>query len=160
MKALLGMSNQRVMVGWPGDGPIHNEVEHMRSKTGKVMKKANITKHSAGMTVAQIMVIMENGSVAAGIPARPVMGQTNKKYRPILGELQAKFLKRIYDGTLTEEMALKQLGVFWEGRIKAMFREGNFVPLKAATIAAKGSSKPLIDTAQARNSVTSRVVRV
>lgn len=160
MKALLGMSNQRVMVGWPGDGPVHSDVEHMRSKTGKVLKKANTTKRSSGMTVAQIAVVHEFGAPLVGIPARPVMGQTNKKYRPVLGTLQAKILQQIYDGKLTETEALKQLGVFWEGRIKAMFREGIFKPLKPATIAAKGSSVPLIDTAQLRNSVTSRVVRV
>lgn len=158
MKALLGMSNQRVMVGWPGDGPVHSDVEHTIGKSGKIRTKKH--KRSAGMTVAQIAVVHEFGAPLVGIPARPVMAQTNKKYREAMGPLQARLLKQIYEGKLSEAQALKQLGVFWEGRIKAMFREGTFAKLKPATIAAKGSSAPLIDTAQLRNSCTSRVVRV
>jgi hypothetical protein len=42
--------------------------------------------------------------------------------------------------------------------VQAYMVNGKFAPLKAKTIKRKGSSKPLIDTGQLRQSITYRVV--
>lgn len=157
LKSIGNLPKGYVMVGWPGKGPAHKEVSHELGKDGTI--KAKKGKTDSPMTVAQIAVIHEFGAPAAGIPSRPVMKQTNLKYRASLAPFQAQLLSQIYRGTLTPEQALKQMGVYWEGRLKGMFREGQFTPLKPATIRRKGSSRPLIDSSQLRNSVTSRVVR-
>lgn len=155
--ALGRLPKGRVLVGWPGHGPMHQEVTHEKGTNGR--KTSKIGDQASKMTIAQIAVIHEFGAPAAGIPARPVMKQTNLKYQSHLAPLQARLLQQIYRGTLTPEQALKQMGVYWEGRIKVMFREGQFKALDPKTVRAKGSSKPLIDSGQLRNSVTSRVVR-
>lgn len=156
MKKILLMPTQQVMVGWPGNGPVHNDVEHVTSKTGK--KRAKKTARMHGMSVASIAVVHEFGAPIANIPSRPVMTQTTKKYSGVMGPLKARLLREVYAGRLTTTQALAQMGLYWEGKVKGMFREGDFQELSPATIAAKGSSRPLIDTAQLRNSCTSRVV--
>jgi hypothetical protein len=144
-----------VLVGWPGDGPTHREVTHTTSKSGRTRAKKGA--HTS-IPVAAIALVHEFGSPANNIPERPVMRKTNRAYSRALAFAMARVVRQIYAGKLLPSMALKQLGVFWEGRIKTTFREGFFAPLKPATIARKGSSKPLIDSGQLRQSVTSRVV--
>lgn len=156
MGALGQLPKGAVMVGWPGKGPKHKKVERSTTKAGK--KRAKASSAESSMTIAQIAVIHEFGAPAAGIPARPVMQETNRRSRDKLNALRIKLVREIYRGQITPEQALKQMGVFWEGEIKSTFRRGTFNPLKAATIKAKGSSQPLIDSGQLRNSVTSRVV--
>lgn len=134
---LAKLDHGRVVVGWPGNGPTHDK---------------------GGMSVASLAIVHEFGSPKNGIPSRPVMRQTNARFGkgplPRLGE---RLYKQILQGTTAPGTALKQLGVYWEGCIKRMFREGVFAPLKPATIRRKGSSKPLIDSGQLRASVTSKV---
>ncbi len=144
-----------VLVGWPGGGPNHREVTHLRTSSGKTRsKKGSVTT----LPIAAIALVHEFGSPEDNLPARPVMAKTNRAYAKRLGPVMVKVVRDIYAGKLLPSTALKQLGVYWEGRIKAMFREGAFAPLRPATIAAKGSSKPLIDSGQLRQAVTSRVV--
>ncbi len=60
------------------------------------------------------------------------------------------------------QIAYAQLGVIGEIIVQKGFETGGYgkwKPLKAATIAAKGSDAILIDTAQLRRSVTSEVVK-
>lgn len=83
------------------------------------------------------------------------MRQTNQRHSRELQSITAELLRRIYAGRILPSKALTQLGVFWEGKIKQTFRDGVFAPLRPATIARKGSSKPLIDSGQLRQSVTS-----
>ena len=144
-----------VLVGWPGNGPEHKVVEHNENKSGRVRVK--VSKILSGISIAAIAMMHEFGIPSRNLPARPIMGQTNGKYGRVLPGAFRGMLLSVYKGEMSPETALKQLGVFWEGRIKVMFREGIFRPLKPATIAAKGSSMPLIDSGQLRNSVTSVV---
>ena len=53
--------------------------------------------------------------------------------------------------------ALEQIGVFVEGISKRSFVENDWVANSPFTIAKKGSSSPLIDTGDLRNSITSIV---
>lgn len=138
MKRILGAINSLddavVLVGLPGrNSPNYEDLDK---------------------TVAEIAVINEFGSPANNIPKRPFMVQTYERH----GQKALKYLERmarqVVHGKVQAKQALNRVGVFYTGRVKDTIRNGAFVPNAPATIAAKKSSKPLIDTGTMRNSVT------
>ena len=146
------LSHGAVFVGWPGQRTLHRPVNHIRGTIGGVRARP---KPREPLDVARLAIIHEFGSPKNNLPARPVMRQTNQRHARELQPILAGMLRRIYAGRILPSKALAQLGVFWEGKIKQTFRDGVFAPLRPATIARKGSSKPLIDSGQLRQSVTS-----
>ncbi len=144
-----------VFVGWPGNSPQHREVKHRIDSKGKT--RTSKGKRLSSMTMAAIALVHEFGSPKRNIPARPIMRQTNQRHSKDLVGFNRRILLAICEGRVLPTRALAQLGVFWEGKIKGMFRSGSFAPLKRSTIIAKGSSRPLIDSGQLRGSVTSVV---
>lgn len=153
---LRALQRGSVLVGWPGNSPRHREVIHTTGTNGK--RRARKSKVESPMTVAALAVAHEYGIPARNLPSRPVMRQAAQMYSKSLEAFNRRLLLAIYSGAILPSRALAQLGVFWEGKLKQTFRTGTFTPLKRATILAKGSSKPLIDSGQLRGSVTSRVV--
>ncbi len=108
---------------------------------------------------AEIGLIHEYGAPAAGIPARSFLRQTFETRRGELVALQAKLAQLLIAGKITEYKAMGLLGAWAVGAIKATItRDGNFAPLKPATIRRKGSDKPLIHTGQLVGAVTFVVV--
>ena len=106
------------------------------------------------MTVATLGVIHEFGSPANGIPARPFMAQTYQKHGKAAFSYMVRMARVVAEGKMDARTALNRVGVFYTGRVKDTLRNGTFVPNAPATIARKGSSKPLIDTGLMRASVT------
>lgn len=113
---------------------------------------------------AAIGYIMENGSPAANIPARPHLkaGITDVK-----DEIAARYkagAKALLDNKLQDpDKVHTAVGLIAEKSVKAKINAGEFAPLAAATIAARKrrgrkSEKPLVDTGQYRNAIT-HVVR-
>ena len=114
------------------------------------------------LTNSQLGVIHEFGSLSRNIPARSFLRmpvelkqkeivQSMASYRT-KSALENGNIKRVY----------KDLGLYAEGFVKQAFSSGGYgqwAPNKPATIAAKGSDKPLIDTSQLRRSITSDVVK-
>jgi hypothetical protein len=105
--------------------------------------------------LADIAAIHEYGAPKANIPQRSFVRQTFQRKRPELIALQARLAAGIMTGALDERRAMALLGMFMAGAIKAtILSDGTFAPLKPSTIKAKGSSKPLVDTAQLSQSIT------
>jgi hypothetical protein len=99
--------------------------------------------------LAEIAAIQEYGAPRANIPARPFIRQTFERRRGELVALQAKIATLLMAGKIDERKAMGLLGAWCAGAIKATITSnGSFAPLAAATIAAKKSSKPLIETGQ------------
>lgn len=93
------------------------------------------------------------------IPQRSWMRQTFERKRAELAALQAKMLQAILLRKISPERAMGLIGAWATGAIKATITsDGNFAPLAPATIAAKKSSKALIDTGQLVNRVTWKIV--
>lgn len=129
-----------VRVGFP-QGPNHVE------KEGET--------YAPGSTpVAMIAAVHEFGSPEQGIPERPFMRSSMRANAQKYVRLNKINLVRILRGQLTTEQALGQLGEMAKGDVQDTLRNGDFAPLKQSTIDRKGSSKPLIDTGQLRQSVT------
>lgn len=131
-------------------------------KLYNLLKKVDGASVRAGVLdgdLAVIAAVQEYGSPKRGIPARPAVRQAFENHRGELVALQAKIAQALVEGKMTEHRAMQLLGMWAVGAIKATYTsEGKFTPLAAATIRAKGSSKPLIDTGQLVAAVTFVVV--
>jgi len=98
--------------------------------------------------------VHEYGSEKMNIPSRPFMRQTYENNKDKIGRVQASLYAQVLSGRFSFKRGLSRLGEWYTDRIQQTIRRGNFQPLKPATILAKGSSKPLIDTKQMHNAVT------
>ncbi len=124
-----------------------------RDRYVKVGFPSNATE-SDGTKTALVAAVHEFGSPSQGIPERPFVRPSLDKNRAKRSALNKQNLKKVLNGGITIDAALGQLGHMAAGDIQEEIRNGNFAPLKPATIQRKGSSKPLIDTGQMRQSVT------
>lgn len=96
-------------------------------------------------------VVHEYGSVAAGIPKRPynrkAFDDNLRELKIVITELYNMLLER----RITARILLEKTGEHHTTVIKDTVNKGGFEPNKPATIRAKGSSRPLVDTADMRN---------
>ena len=120
-------------------GPEAGAVEHEGSELSNV----------------ELMVIHEFGAPAAGIPERSVIRATFdakvKEWTAIL----AGVARQIYDtGPQSPNRLLGIVGEKVQADMIATINKGIPPELKAATVARKGSSKPLVDTAQLKQAIT------
>lgn len=110
---------------------------------------------------ASLGMVQEMGSTSRNIPPRSFLRMPLLHRRAELAKaMQTSTFKDAFESG-DKEKALKILGVAAENIVQDAFQTsgfGRWKPLKAATIKAKGSAKPLIDTAQLRRSISSEVV--
>lgn len=105
------------------------------------------------ITNAQLMFIHSEGSPAKNIPPRPVIDMTLKEEKEKINEKFKKALNSVLAGG-NPRVELEKLGIYVVNKIKAKFGSDDLAPLQPATIKAKGSDRPLIDTGQLRDSIT------
>ncbi len=111
---------------------------------------------SPDFTVAEIATVHEFGSDDGVIPERPFMRQTFEKNGNYV-ELLAKSTRELIEGQKTSKVLFK-IGETVRADMVKEIGSGDFTPLAESTVAAKGSSKPLIDTGFLRNSIEWRLV--
>jgi len=113
-------------------------------------------KHPSGdITVAGIGFVHEFGT--ATIPERSFIRSTIKGRKKDIISLQKGSLKKISNGSINVKTGLGLIGEFLSAAIKEKIVAINSPPNTPATIAKKGSSNPLIDTGQLKNSITYKV---
>jgi hypothetical protein len=119
-----------------------------------VLKKAG--KHEGSdLTVAQVGLYNEFGT--ATIPERSFIRSTiEEKSREIKKVSQTQY-KKVLNGDIDLNKGLGILGVFVQGLIQEKFTNNNWLPNVPSTIISKGSSKPLINTGQLRQSISFEV---
>lgn len=125
--------------------------------TGKRERVVNVgfpasAKEPDGTSTAFIAAVHEFGS--EHVPERSFMRTSLEANRSKRTALNEQNLKKVLNGGMSVNAALRQLGLMASRDIKKQIKNGSYAPLKAATIKRKGSSKPLIDTGQMRQSVT------
>ena len=103
-------------------------------------------------SLAQIAAYNEFGT--ADIPARPFMRTSFLKKRPQLVQLQEQEYYKIIQMRTNTSMALGRIGAWYAGQVQDTLTNNYWTPNKPATIRAKGSSKPLIDTGELRAAIT------
>lgn len=117
------------------------------------------------LTVAQIAQVHEFGKVihhpklgrTTVIPERSFLRATIDQYAAALARRNVLLVQGYMLGKFELHSALELLGQYVVGLIKQRIALGIPPPNRPSTIARKGSSKPLIDTGQLRNSITHKV---
>lgn len=110
---------------------------------------------------AEIGILQEFGSVTNNIPPRSFLRMPLETKRKRLEEAFTGSAEDLANGDIKK--VLQKVGFVAEEIIDDAFRTGgfgNWAPNAPATVAKKKSSRPLIDTAQLRRSITSKVVGV
>ena len=89
----------------------------------------------------------------ATIPARPFVSDCAEKNAGQIKEAQKRLVYRVYQGGLSAEGALAQLGAWYVNVQKGHILHGGWTPNAPATVKRKGSNRPLVDTGQLVNTV-------
>ena len=121
--------------------------------------EAGAIEHDADdLTNVELGAIHEFGAPGAGIPERSFIRSTfDAKIKQWIGQLE-KVGKTIYStGTGDPKRALGILGEKAVSDMRNTINRGIDPPLKPATVARKGSSKPLIDSGQLKNAITWKI---
>lgn len=153
LAAVNALTKSEVLIGVPHEkAPRSAEEDEARKESGEPI------------TNAEIGYINEFGLPEKNIPARahlvPGIESIKEKAATTLGNGVRKTLS---GDASAAEAALTKVGLIGETAVKDQITDGAFVPLAPATLAARRrrgrtGEKPLIDTAQYRNSIT-HVVR-
>lgn len=117
--------------------------------------------HGPDLTNAELATIHEFGAPRAGVPERSFLRSTADLKRREWLALLVKVLQAAVDGKTTVQVALELVGQKAVADVVARIRNGAGIPppLKPATIAAKGSTRPLVDTGRLVQSIGYEVVR-
>ena len=118
------------------------------------------TIHRGGgrKTNAFIATVNEFGAPRANVPERSFMRSTMDEQRAAFIKKTRKLLRQITKGRMDSNKALRLLGVAIRRAIKKKIVDLNSPPNAPSTIAAKGSSNPLIDSGQMLRAVQYQVV--
>ena len=118
--------------------------------------KIRVTDKMRGFFRYKFGISLKKSTTTITIPPRPFMRQTFERVKKKIQKIIAHELNRIYEGKSTAKLALSRLGEWYVGEVKRTFRKGDFVENSKLTVKEKGSSKPLSNTGELRNSVTHR----
>lgn len=103
-----------------------------------------------GTSVPMVAAIQEFGAPSKGIPPRPyfrrMIAEKAETWGPAVGDL-------LTANKFDAEKTLGQAGAGIKGQLQQSIRDLTSPALAPATVAAKGFSKPLIDTGHMLNSV-------
>lgn len=139
-----------------------NYIAHTEVVVG-ITEESNAAKEN-GVTNSQLLYLHENGVPSHNIPPRPVL-------KPAIGqdEVKGKISKMMRDGFVSAlirgnkdgaAQCFEKAGMLGRDACKNYIASGgNLAPNAPSTVARKGSSKPLIDTASMMNSITYAVRR-
>ncbi|MDH0032013.1 MULTISPECIES: hypothetical protein [unclassified Acinetobacter] len=125
--------------------------------------KPHITDLKGGgkrsIVMADLAAIHEYGAPSRNIPERSFFRASLQLNRSKYGQYLFGQVKPMLLGKTSMAATWQFLGQEAQADVQTYMVNGKFVPLKPRTIKRKGSSKPLIDTGQLRQSVSYRVVK-
>jgi hypothetical protein len=110
-----------------------------------------------GPTNAELAFLHTNGVPTHNIPPRPFLEPAIKANHIGIGALQTKVVEAASKGNQAEvNIGMQKIGIFAVNCVKQWWDDprNNWPPNAPSTIARKGSSHPLLDTAQLKNAQT------
>lgn len=126
-------------------------------RVGVLATQGGLEQHDdeSGLTLIEIAAIHEFGAPAAGIPERSFIRATALARARDIATVQRFVATKVVLQQMTPERALEILGAWLQTEIKKAITSGAGIPppLAEATVAAKGSSRPLVDTGRLINSI-------
>ena len=115
---------------------------------------ADSGNHPDGMSMVRLGAIHEFGAPGAGIPERSFLRVPLRSAQDELASVFKKLMQQVQSGDLTFDQALNQLGAKGASISQEAISAGIDPANAPATVAAKGSSRPLVDTGALRQSIT------
>jgi hypothetical protein len=112
--------------------------------------------HNQDVTSAQLVYIHTHGSPLKGIPARPIIELAIEADKAnIVAELKDAGVASLAGKKQEAMLYFRRAGQEAENFVRGWFFDArnNWAPNKPATIARKGSDRPLIDTGELRKSI-------
>lgn len=113
-----------------------------------------------GTSVAYVAAIQEFGAPAVNIPARPFIQPTVREKKDTWVKILEKQIPKVALGKMSAFDALDLVGITAAADIQTKISSIYSPPNSPATIKAKGSAKPLIDTGLMLASVQNGVSKV
>lgn len=122
---------------------------YQKNANGKLARfvRNDFVGPTSGVTSGHTIKIPERSFI------RSTMNENKKKY----ADLMEKGIKSALAGAASVKSVYEKIGITIVNDVKTTMVNGSFTPLKASTIKAKGSSKPLLDTEEMRSSITYQV---
>lgn len=131
--------------------------DRVRKIGGQIKVGIKDERHTgSNLTVEQIGLVHEKGVPKRNITARPflvpaVRNNAAKYIRFIVTQVPLLLLGRTNTGEIMDDV-----GAMAVQDVQQYIENGNFAPLKPATIKRKGHSKPLIETRQLKRSIIAK----
>ena len=135
----------------PEGKKFYKEIDELKKLAARVGYQHGDASEEDGADIADVAMWNELGTVHA--PARPFLRQSVDNNESRISSMCRTKLKGIANGTETAQSVYQALGVMQKGLIQQEILSGDFVPNAPATIAKKGSDRPLIDSGRMRQSV-------
>lgn len=143
-----------MIVGLSGGAAMRLKLEEIKRKVGdgELLRLGFLegATYPDGTPVAYIAAVNEYGNPANNQPPRPFFRRMIAEKSPGWG---AKMAKVMQAAGCDVDVAFGRMGEGIRGQLQESIRQLQDPPLAEATIAAKGFSKPLIDTGHMLNSV-------
>lgn len=136
-------------LGWKR---IKKELMLIDNSYTKVGIQSDAGTEADGQNISAVGAYNEYGT--KDIPARPFMRSTFDEQKAKLKSIQEKEYAKILAGKQSVKKALGFIGEFMTGEIKKKITTLRIPPNAPATIKAKKSTNPLIDTGRMRASIT------
>lgn len=131
-----------------------------RVRVGVLEEATKATREEEGspLTLLEVAAVHEFGAPAAGIPQRSFIRAGVDAQLAEIQRVQRALAGQTIRGATTLDVALDRLGAKVAALLQNRIAAGIDPPNSPATIARKGSSKPLVDTGQLKAAITWRVI--
>ena len=120
-------------------------------------KEEGESASSSPLSLLEVASVHEFGAPAAGIPARSFIRAGVDENLPEIRRVQHALAVQVMRGAVELPVALDRLGAKVTALLQNRIARGIGPENAPATIARKGSSKPLVDTGQLKASITWKV---
>jgi len=137
--------------GWNG---IMRDLKNLDDSFTKVGVQQGETRQDGAETSDMVIVAAVNEFGTRTIPERPFMRNAFDKNKGKIKKVQDELYSRILQNRISPRQGLGLLGEAMERLTKKEITDLRTPPNAPATVAKKGSSNPLIDTGQLRQSIT------
>lgn len=112
---------------------------------------------SSSLSLLEVAAVHEFGAPEAGIPQRSFIRAGVDELLPEIRRVQHALAVQVFKGSTALPVALDRLGAKVTALLQNRIARGIAPENAPATIARKGSSKPLVDTGQLKASITWKV---
>jgi len=152
------------MAGGPSFASVAARMREISKGSVKVGLLQNAGTTPDGTPLTEIGAVHEFGTLDGHIPQRSWLRSTFRRTDAARKQFTAELVKKVLKGSVSVERALGLLGAWAVARVQETIvqrlTEGPENQANApSTIAAKGSSTPLVDTGQLKNAISFQVVR-